>query len=133
MVEPNPHSVNDLSPKQKLYCYVDETGQDASSERFTVVAVVSVGEQHGLSEMLREIERKAKTGHRKWHKTRPTPRQAYLNLVLERQERPESVYFGSFPKPIPFFFPMIEVVSQPKRSYSNLIHGITSMMVRIST
>ena len=30
-------------------------------------------------------------------------------------------------------FPMIEVVSPPKRSYSNLIHGITSMMVRIPT
>ena len=28
-------------------------------------------------------------------------------------------------------FPMIEVVEPPKRSYSNLIHGITSMMVRI--
>ncbi len=28
-------------------------------------------------------------------------------------------------------FPMIEVVEEPKRSYSNLIHGITSMPVRI--
>ena len=28
-------------------------------------------------------------------------------------------------------FPMIEVVEQPKRSYSNLIHGITSLPVRI--
>jgi cytochrome P450 len=28
-------------------------------------------------------------------------------------------------------FPAIEVLEEPKRSYSNLIHGITSMMVRI--
>ena len=28
-------------------------------------------------------------------------------------------------------FPMIEVVGEPKRSYSNVIHGITSMPVRI--
>jgi len=28
-------------------------------------------------------------------------------------------------------FPVIEVVEEPKRSYSNLIHGITSMPVRI--
>jgi len=28
-------------------------------------------------------------------------------------------------------FPVIEVVEEPKRSYSNLIHGITSMKVRI--
>ena len=28
-------------------------------------------------------------------------------------------------------FPAIEVLEEPKRTYSNLIHGITSMMVRI--
>ena len=28
-------------------------------------------------------------------------------------------------------FPVIEVVDEPKRSYSNLIHGITEMQVRI--
>ena len=28
-------------------------------------------------------------------------------------------------------FPMIELMGEPKRSYSNLIHGITSMAVRI--
>ena len=28
-------------------------------------------------------------------------------------------------------FPMIELVSEPKRLYSNFIHGITEMMVRI--
>ena len=28
-------------------------------------------------------------------------------------------------------FPMIEVVDQPKRIYSNFIHGLSSMMVRI--
>jgi cytochrome P450 len=28
-------------------------------------------------------------------------------------------------------FPMIELMGEPKRSYSNVIHGITSMPVRI--
>ena len=27
-----------MKPKQKLYCYVDETGQDAGSNFFIVVA-----------------------------------------------------------------------------------------------
>ena len=30
-------------------------------------------------------------------------------------------------------FPPIEVVARPKRAYSNLIHGITEMNVRIPT
>jgi cytochrome P450 len=30
-------------------------------------------------------------------------------------------------------FPPIEVVEQPKRAYSNLIHGITQMNARIPT
>jgi hypothetical protein len=30
-------------------------------------------------------------------------------------------------------FPPIEVVERPKRAYSNLIHGITEMKVRIPT
>jgi len=29
---------------QKLYCYVDETGQDPASEFFIVVAVVTMGD-----------------------------------------------------------------------------------------
>ncbi len=34
--------------KQKLFCYVDETGQDDRSEYFIVVTVVSESEQGAL-------------------------------------------------------------------------------------
>jgi hypothetical protein len=44
-------------PKEKLYCYVDETGQDAASTVFVVVAVVSAEEQDALRQALMEIER----------------------------------------------------------------------------
>ena len=70
------------SQKQKLYCYVDETGQDTTSSVFVVVAVVSAREQEVLREALIEIEHAAGTGHRKWHKTRASRRLRYLNLVV---------------------------------------------------
>ena len=98
------------SKKRKLYCYVDEAGQDTASSVFVVAAVVSAGEQDKLREILMEIERAAGTGHRKWHENRPARRLRYLNLVIERGVGYKEVFFGSFPKPLPFFFPMLEVV-----------------------
>ncbi len=55
--------------QQKLYCYIDETGQDVGSEFFIVVAVVSDKEQDLLRDSLLEIEFQTKIGQRKWRKT----------------------------------------------------------------
>ena len=99
-----------LGKKQKLYCYVDEAGQDTASSVFVVAAVVSGGEQDSLREVLMEIEAAAGTGHRKWHENRPARRLRYLDLALERDVGYNEVFFGLFPKPLPFFFPMLQVV-----------------------
>jgi hypothetical protein len=96
--------------KQKLYCYVDETGQDDASSVFVVVAVVSERDQDKLRQELTDIERIAGRGHRKWHKSRPERRLRYLELALERNVGQEDVFFGSYPKPLPFFFPLIDVL-----------------------
>jgi len=50
---------------QRLYCYVDEIGQDAASNIFVVVAVVNDQEQEPLRQALMEIEHLAETGYRK--------------------------------------------------------------------
>jgi hypothetical protein len=96
--------------KEKLYCYVDETGQDVASRLFVVVAVVSADEQGGLRQALTEIEEAAGTGRRKWHKSRPERRLCYLGLVLEKNVVPGGVFFGAYPKPLPYFFPFVEVI-----------------------
>jgi len=98
--------------KQKLYCYVDETGQDAASIIFIVVAVVSAQEQEQLRQRLLEIEHSAGTGHRKWHKSRPARRLKYLNLVLEKNVGRGEVFYGSYPKPLPYFLPFLEVIAR---------------------
>ena len=41
---------------RKLYCYVDETGQDIGSEFFIVVAVVSDEDQYRLRRQLTDKE-----------------------------------------------------------------------------
>jgi hypothetical protein len=97
------------SPRQKLYCYVDETGQDARSDFFIVVAVVTVGEQEAERIALTRIEHAARTNQLKWHKTEKSRWLKYLKLVLD-QAAGGQVFFGSFPKPLPFFFPTLEVI-----------------------
>jgi hypothetical protein len=95
---------------QKLFCYVDETGQDARATSFLIVAVVSDQDQTILREQLTRVERAARTGQRKWHKSRPDRRLRYLEAVLAQQLGHREVFFGSYPKPIPYFFPLLDVL-----------------------
>src|SRR5438105_1196682 len=100
------------SNKQKLCCYVDESGQDDASSVFVVVAVVSDRDQQELREALIAIEQGAGVRYSKWHNSKPTRRARYMELALERKLGHDEVFFGSYPKPLPYFFPMIEVVER---------------------
>jgi hypothetical protein len=53
---------------------MDETGQDAASNIFVVVAVVNAQEHQPLRQALMEVEHLAGTGYRKWHKSRSSRR-----------------------------------------------------------
>lgn len=52
------------SVRQKIYCYVDETGQDVGSEFFIVVAIVNDKEQNLLRNQLLEVESQTKIGEK---------------------------------------------------------------------
>jgi len=97
---------------RKLYCYVDETGQDAGSEFFIVVAVISDKEQEVLRKVLLEIELLTGTGRLKWHKSRHERRMKYLQTVLQRKIGAGDVYFGKYKKPLPYFFPVLETLKK---------------------
>ncbi len=98
---------------QKLYCYADEAGQDASSRFFIVVTVVvSQQDQDELKTQLGMIEQRAGTNHKKWHKVRHANRMRYLTLLLERRTATGNVYAAHYPKPIPYFFPFIKVIER---------------------
>ena len=99
-------------PKQKLYCYVDETGQDTASNVFIVVAVLSDRDQENLRAALIAIEQQAGVGRSKWHDAKPARRLRYIELALERKVGQEEVFFGSYPKPLPYLLPMIEVLER---------------------
>jgi hypothetical protein len=92
--------------KQKLYCYVDESGQDDASRVFVVVAVVSGGEQDELREALTTIENAATTNHLKWHKTSPKRRMKYLEPGTRTGPRPGGHLLRHIPEAAAIFLPV---------------------------
>jgi len=100
------------SPTKKLYCYVDETGQDAGSDFFIVVSIVSEAELQGLRSQLTDLEGETKLGQKKWHKSRPAEREDFLKQVVRRSLGAGEVYYARFEKPLPFFLPLMETVEK---------------------
>lgn len=98
--------------KKKLYCYVDETGQDAASSVFVVVAVVSLEEQEKLKRTVADSENASGTGGRKWHKSQAARRLRYLTLLLQKEIGRGEVFFGSYKKPLPYFFPLLDILEK---------------------
>jgi len=66
----------------KLYCYVDETGQDTQGDLFIVSVVVTEAEREDLIKQLEEIERATGKGRRKWMKTRKETKSEYIRRIL---------------------------------------------------
>lgn len=67
---------------QKLYCYVDETGQDKRSTSFLVSVIVTEAERDSLIALLEAIERSSGKGHRKWMDARDSQKVEYITQVL---------------------------------------------------
>jgi hypothetical protein len=65
--------------------------------------VVTAEEQEALREALPQIEQTAGTGYRKWHKSQSSRRLRYLSLVLDETIAAGEVFYGSYPKPLPYF------------------------------
>ena len=71
-------------PTQKLFCYVDETGQDTRGALFIVSVVITSEDRDPLRRTLETIERSSGKRRRKWNHTKPAARAAYVDEVLRR-------------------------------------------------
>jgi hypothetical protein len=82
------------SETHKLYCYIDETGQDTFGAFFIVAIVVTDGQQHELERSLETIEQL--TGKKtKWMKTRDRVRVAYVDALVKR-DVPAMIFVKNF-------------------------------------
>lgn len=81
----------------KLYCFVDETGQDTKGEMFLVAVVI--GENLSMLELefdLEEIERSSGKQKLKWSKTSLSVKQKYLDELTAMKRLKSSIYFSTY-------------------------------------
>lgn len=98
--------------RTRIYVHGDERGQHVSARHFVMVVVVTTRELGKFRQGLEEIEKVAGVGRKKWKKTRSENRLEFLRQVLERNIGKGEVFFGVYRKPLPFFFPTLEVVEK---------------------
>jgi hypothetical protein len=69
---------------KRLFCYVDETGQDTLGKLFIVAIVVAENRRPELESILAEIETASRKHQRKWNKARDAARQDYIAALTAR-------------------------------------------------
>ena len=86
-----------MPPAAKYYLFVDETGQDTGG-RFFLVAVVMplAGQVEGLRQRLLEVEQATGKGKKRWVKTTPAQRRAFLLGLKPILTSAEPVYWRQY-------------------------------------
>ena len=97
---------------RKLYCYVDETGQDPGSAVFIVVAVIVASHVEAIRDRLQELEKATKIGLIKWHKSNYKFRIQFLEEFLRRDNGDLYIYFLKIKKPVFYWLPTLEILQK---------------------
>ena len=81
----------------KLYCFVDETGQDTKGELFLVAVVLKeAGDLIALEKRLEEIEQKTGKRKLKWKKTNNRIKNLYLEELLRIKELKNAIFYAQY-------------------------------------
>ncbi len=80
--------------KQKLYCYVDETGQDTKGLLFIVSVVVVQKDREKISSILEKIEQITGKNKTKWMSTKKKLKIAYLENVLTNKLLRSKIFYS---------------------------------------
>ncbi|MBI4130493.1 hypothetical protein HY468_04205 [Candidatus Roizmanbacteria bacterium] len=80
---------------KKLYCYVDETGQDSLGKIF-IVSVVVPENRDKLLNYLTELELKTGKGRLKWGRASQEKRLRYLEEIVNQRKYPLKMYFSVY-------------------------------------
>ncbi|MEK7572042.1 MAG: DUF3800 domain-containing protein [Patescibacteria group bacterium] len=78
----------------KLYCYVDETGQDTKGELFIVSVIITKEDRADIIKTLEEIERNSGKGKTKWVKTKKEFKIAYLERIITNKLFKHKIFYS---------------------------------------
>lgn len=81
---------------QKIYCYVDESGQDTKGKLFLVSVVITDKDKEILTRGLEKIERESGKGNRKWFNTNKKRRRLYIEQIIESGLFKNKIFYSKY-------------------------------------
>lgn len=99
-------------PTQKLFCYVDETGQDSHAQFFIVSVVITAAQRTALQGELARIERVSGKGRVKWIDAKLTSRLAYMQDVLRTPLFRGTLRYATYRHVTQYFGPTVLTVAR---------------------
>jgi hypothetical protein len=82
--------------KQKIYCYVDESGQDTKGKLFLVAVIIDDKERDELRSVVEKIEKETGKKHIKWQRSSHFTRVNYLERLLQEKILKGKIYFSVY-------------------------------------
>ncbi len=80
----------------KIYCYVDESGQETQGKIFLVSVVIVESDREHLAQLLQDIEKKSEKGTGKWTKTKDSRRKAYIEATLSQRSFQGKLFYCQY-------------------------------------
>ncbi len=91
---------NESKSRKKIYCYVDESGQDIQSQNFIVAVVVLLGEQVELLKWCEDREQDTGKGKLKWGTAKEDLRLKYLHVIFSDRRFHQALRYVINRKPV---------------------------------
>ena len=113
---------------KKLYCYVDETGQDTQGKLFVVSVVVASNERDALMKLCEKIEKESGKGKFKWGKAEKKLRLDYVKRIFETKIFKGKLRYSVFRDTKDYDLATIVAVSkaihfkEPAQGYTTLVY-----------
>jgi len=85
-----------MGDKQKIYCYVDESGQDTKGKLFLVSVVITDENREKLTLELKQIEEESGKGSRKWFNTNKKRRQLYIEKIIGSNLFKSKIFYSKY-------------------------------------
>lgn len=82
-----------MEHQQKLYAYVDESGQDTKGIFFVVSILILGDEREKILRLLERFEKESGKKIMKWRKTRPEYRSRFLELIQTCPDVRRKIFF----------------------------------------
>ena len=81
---------------KKLYCYVDETGQDTKGALFVVSVIIAQKDRDEIVKLLENIERETGKKRTKWQGTGKMIKRKYIETIFTRAAFKGKIFYSLF-------------------------------------